>query len=108
MSNADAAKDVTQGVFMALAEKAPQLAKHPALCGWLHCTVRNLAAKTVRCEQRRQTREQRAAIMSETHSNQTESAWEQVIPHLDAALGALSPSDRDAILLRFFEKKSTL
>src|SRR4029434_10974528 len=32
--------------------------------------------------------------------------WEHIAPHLDAALGELSESDRDALLLRYFERKS--
>ena len=32
--------------------------------------------------------------------------WEHIAPHLDAALGELSEPDRDAVLLRYFERKS--
>jgi cell division protein FtsB len=32
--------------------------------------------------------------------------WEHIAPQLDAALGALSEADRDALLLRYFECKS--
>src|SRR5205085_9271559 len=32
--------------------------------------------------------------------------WEQIEPHLDAALGELSDADRDAVVLRYFHKKS--
>jgi len=106
VADAHAAQDVTQGVFLALAAKAPQLAKHPVLCGWLHCTVRNLAAKSIRCELRRQAREQQAAIMNQSLSNETEWACEQIVPHLDAALGELKARDREAVMLRYFEKKS--
>ena len=33
-------------------------------------------------------------------------AWECIAPLLDAALGELNESDRDALLLRYFERKS--
>jgi len=33
-------------------------------------------------------------------------AWEQIVPHLDAALGELKARDREAVMLRYFEKKS--
>src|ERR1044071_8561545 len=57
------AEDVTQGVFVALAQNARQLISHPVLSGWLHRTTQNLAANAVRTNIRRQTREQEAAAM---------------------------------------------
>ena len=100
------AEDVTQGVFVALAKSAPQLLNRATLSGWLHQTARNIAAQTVRTIERRRTREQEAAIMYQLFSSQTEASWEQLAPYLDAALGELSETDRDAVLLRYFEKKS--
>jgi RNA polymerase sigma factor (sigma-70 family) len=100
------AEDVTQGVFVALAQNARQLTQHPVLSGWLHRTTQNLAANAVRTNVRRQTREQEAAAMNELLSAGSDVSWEQIAPHLDAALGELSEPDRDAVLLRYFEKKS--
>ena len=54
------AEDVTQGVFVALAQNASKLTHHPVLSGWLHRTTQNLAANAVRTNVRRQTREQEA------------------------------------------------
>jgi RNA polymerase sigma factor (sigma-70 family) len=101
-----AAKDVTQGVFVALAGDASKLTRHPVLAGWLHCTARNLASKTIRAAVRRQNHEQEAAAMNELLASTPETTWEHIAPHLDAALGELSDADRDAVLLRYFEKKS--
>lgn len=50
------AKDVTQGVFVALAGNAGKLGNHPVLSGWLHRTARNIAAKAIRTEMRRRDR----------------------------------------------------
>ena len=100
------AKDVTQGVFVALAQNARQLAHHPVLSGWLHRTTQNLAANVVRTNVRRQTREQEAVVMNELLAAEPDANWEHIAPHLDAALGALSEPDRDAVLLRYFERKS--
>ena len=100
------AEDVTQGVFVALAQNARQLTHHPVLSGWLHRTTQNLAANAVRTNVRRQTREQEAAAMNELLSTGSDASWEHIAPHLDAALGELSEPDRDAVLLRYFEKKS--
>ena len=44
--------------------------------------------------------------MNELLSAEPEAAWEHIAPHLDAALGELSEPDRDALLLRYFERKS--
>jgi len=100
------AEDVTQGVFVALSENAGRLASHPVLSGWLHCTARNLAAKTIRSDARRRVREQEAATMNELLSAEPDAFWESISPHLDAALGELNDSDREALMLRYFEKKS--
>src|SRR5439155_3638468 len=101
--DAPLAEDVTQGVFVALAQNARPLADHPALPGWLHCTAQNLAAKAVRSDVRRRAREQEAATMKELLSAEPEAAWEHIAPHLDAALGELVEADRYALLLRFFK-----
>src|SRR5437868_15177003 len=59
------AEDVTQAVFMALAQNAQRLTEHPLLSGWLHRTTQNLAAKTIRSDVRRRAREEEAAAMNE-------------------------------------------
>jgi RNA polymerase sigma factor (sigma-70 family) len=102
--DAHLAADVTQDVFVALAQNAGQLTKHPVLSGWLHRTTRNIAANTVRSEVRRRAREQEAAAMNELQPS--EATWEIIAPYLDEALGELAEEDRDAVLLRYFERKS--
>jgi RNA polymerase sigma factor (sigma-70 family) len=97
------AKDVSQGVFVALAKDAGKLTNHPVLSGWLHRTARNIAAQTVRTDVRRRHREEEAAAMNEFP--ETDALWEEISPLLDAALADLSEPDRDAILLRYFENK---
>ena len=103
VGDAHAAKDVTQGVFVALAQNARQLTDRPALAGWLHCTARNLAGKAVRADVRRRAREKEAAVMNELLSANPDTDWEHIAPHLDEALGELSEPDRDAVLLRYFK-----
>lgn len=100
------AEDVTQAVFVALARSAPQLVNRPVLSGWLHRTAQNLAANAVRSDVRRRAREQEAAAMNELLSNESDAPWQNIAPHLDDALGELSEADRDALLLRYFERKS--
>ena len=100
------AEDVTQAVFVALAQNAAQLAEHPVLYAWLHRAARNVGAQTVRAEVRRRSRELQAATMNEMPCASMEPSWVQLAPHLDSALAELDNVDRDAILLRYFEGKS--
>src|SRR5215831_6103702 len=103
---AHSAQDVTQAVFMELAQHSARLKHHPVLSAWLHTTARNLAAKNVRAAVRRQKHEQDAAAMNELLSTAPDASWEEIAPHLDLALGELSNSDRQLVLLRYFQKKS--
>ena len=98
------ARDVTQSVFMAFARSAPRLLGRPTLGGWLYTTTRYLSAKAVRSHRRWRHREQEAQamrIIDETGA--AEPNWEQLRPVLDAAMHQLSASDREAVLLRYFE-----
>src|SRR3989442_291478 len=104
--DAQHAEDVTQSVFVALAQHARQLTDHAVLSGWLHRTTQNLAANAVRSDVRRRAREQEAATMNELLSAEPDAIWDHIAPHLDEALGELNEGDRDAVLLRYFERKS--
>ena len=106
MSDRALAEDVTQAAFLALAQNARRLTRHPVLSGWLHQTARNIAANTVRSDVRRRVREQEAAAMSEMLAAEPEVPWDQIAPHLDAGLGELNDHERDALLLRYFEGKT--
>lgn len=106
--DAHLAEDVTQATFIALAQNAGKLARRSILSGWLHRTAQNIAANTVRSEVRRRARESRyiGAAMSETNATESATLWDQIAPQLDAALAALNDADRDALMLRYFERKS--
>lgn len=73
------------------------------LGGWLHRHTGFVAANMVRSEQRRQIREQEASQMNAT-DNSSDSLWQQLAPVLDDSIESLDPSDRQVILLRFFER----
>ena len=98
------AQDVTQTVFLDLARKPGSVPQDAVLAGWLYRHAWFTAAKMVRTERRRQTREQTAMEMRALDDN-TGSPWEQIAPHLDEGLNQLSAADRDAIVLRFFKKQ---
>ncbi len=103
LGDVDAAKDVSQNVFVALAQNSRNLSDRPVLAGWLHHTARNLAVKSIRSETRRRTHEQKAAIMNEILSGEGNVNWDDISPYLDEALAELGDSDRDALLLRYFK-----
>ena len=103
--NPAAAKEITQAVFVILAQKANGLLRHTALSGWLYQATRLTAANFLRTEIRRARREQEAYMQS--LPNQTEpEVWPQIMPLLEDAMGRLGEKDRDTLALRFFEGKS--
>ncbi len=103
--NATLAQDVTQSVFTDLARKAPRLTRHISLTGWLYTSTRYSAAKARRAEARRLAREQQAHAMNQLLQPTTpDPTWEELRPVLDEAMHALNAADREAVLLRFFER----
>jgi RNA polymerase sigma factor (sigma-70 family) len=99
------AEDVTQTVFIVLARRAGQVARHPGLSGWLLQTTRYAANAHIRSAVRRARREQEAAMQSELNKS-TPAVWSQLEPHLDEALASLGTGDRAVVALRYFENKS--
>ncbi len=98
------AEDVTQQVFVLLAQKASRLGRGTILSAWLYRAARNLAYETLRRERRREHREQIAA--AEMNQSGSSSSWPAVKPFLDEAMAKLSSADHDAVVLRYFENKS--
>src|ERR1019366_5693776 len=99
------AEEITQAVFIILARKAGTLGPKTILSGWLYQTARLTAANVVKGETRRQHREQEAYMQSSL-TEPDAAAWQQLAPHLDEAMGRLGETDRNAIVLRFFENKT--
>lgn len=101
------AQDVAQVVFTALARKAENASRRPALVGWLYVTTRMAAAQTVRNERRWKARSLNVDTMDDSQGNASTSMnWERVRPLLDTAMCELRDSDREAILMRFFKGRA--
>jgi RNA polymerase sigma factor (sigma-70 family) len=98
------AEDISQTVFTDLAQKARTLSSEVMLGGWLHRHTCYVAAKALRTERRRQTRERLSVEMNEL-SQSAEVNLAMVAPILDEAINELGDEDRKAILLRFFETR---
>jgi RNA polymerase sigma factor (sigma-70 family) len=98
------AQDVAQTVFRDLAGKAAVLSTRETLTGWLYTSTHFAAAKAVRTERRRCAREQEACAMHDSlNAPSPEPDWERLSPVLDEAMHELKASERDVILMRYFE-----
>jgi len=103
--NPSHAEEITQAVFVILMQKAKSLGPKTILSGWLYQTARLTAANFLRSEIRRQQREQEVYMQS-TLTGSDAAPWEHIAPLLDEAMGRLGQTDRNAIVLRFFENKT--
>jgi RNA polymerase sigma factor (sigma-70 family) len=105
-ANPHHAEEITQAVFIVLARRAGSLGPNTVLSGWLYTAARLTAANFQRSEIRRSRREQEAFMQSTLEETQHEALWHELSPLLDSAMARLKPSDRDALVLRYFDNKS--
>lgn len=104
--DAHRAQDIAQTVFTNLARKASSLARQPVLAGWLYRSAQFASSDAMRTEWRRQVREHEAHTMNEILSEDRSAGdWDKLRPDLDQVLSELDESDRDALVLRFFDDR---
>jgi RNA polymerase sigma factor (sigma-70 family) len=109
VGDAALAEDVTQSVFVLLTRRAADLGPGVQLRGWLFNTLRFVAREAQRKQGRRRRHEAQVALQCDAaeHDNGIdESAWRQMSPLLDEAVASLRETDRQAVLLRFYEGKN--
>ena len=97
----DHAEDIAQQVFAILARKASSLGDLRSLSAWLH----RVTLLQCRAAVRRRIRDRRnqEAAMETLRIADARDPLADALPHLDAAIGDLSDSDRELILLRYSE-----
>jgi len=111
LRDASLAEDVTQVVFLILAQKAKQLREGTILTGWLYRTARFACNNARQQEARRQKYEQHvvAEMMEElphTFAPSADAVWQGIDPLLHEALDCLNTAERHAVLLRYFDGRT--
>jgi RNA polymerase sigma factor (sigma-70 family) len=109
--DAHLAEDVTQAVFIVLAQKPKSVPTDRPISAWLLKVTRYCAANARRMKQHRETHERKAGEMARNQNENStsqadENENEELAPLLDEGLSKLRPADRDALLLKYFEQKS--
>jgi RNA polymerase sigma factor (sigma-70 family) len=100
------ARDVAQAVFVLLSRKAARLRGHPQIAGWLFKATRYSASNAMKQLARRRRHEREAWEMKKQLASGEEANWEEMWPALDEAVRELTSSDRDTVLLRFYQGQS--
>lgn len=98
--NLEAAKDVAQTVFVSLARRASLLTGHRKLAGWLYQAASYTGARMWDAERRRIQRHEQSALHEAR--NEVDLRWEE----LERALQSLSPSERQILVLHYFQERS--
>ena len=106
VGDAELAGDITQAVFLLLAEKAHTLSPNTILSAWLFRTAIFSCRNVMKTENRRRHYERKAAEEMMRAEEGPQSEWRTIEPRLDSAIATLSESDRDILMLRYADDMS--
>lgn len=101
----DLADEVTQAAFILLMRKAHRLPRATVVAAWLYKATRYTALNARRAQTRRRRHETKAAHMAHATHTPTQ-PWIRVEPLLDEAIARLNANDRNAVVLRYLERRS--
>ena len=103
--NSILAEEITQEVFITLAQKIGTIRETHKLSGWLHRTTLYLAANAIRKESRR--RNSMKAYLNEASRSEgvpvEDEKWQRALPVLDEVIDQLPSRDREAVMMRFYD-----
>jgi RNA polymerase sigma factor (sigma-70 family) len=102
----DLAADVTQAALIALALDR-KIHARAVISAWLFQAMRFAASKALRSEGRRKRHEFAARqLRRKAREFVMKSDWDEIAPLLEDAVARLGKKDREAILMRFYERRS--
>ncbi len=107
-ANPAEAEDVTQAVFLLLAQKAGRIRqKHgAALAGWLYRATAFACANLRKMQHRRRKHERKAGMNRAQRDIVTEKEHQDLAALLDQGLLRLAEKQRQAVLLRYLENRT--
>lgn len=96
--NTHDAEDASQECFLSLARRAGTI--RSSLPGWLHATARHASLEIA---MKAQKRTQREASVPAVRKNVQEPTWEELEPHIDAAVQNLPEELQSPLVLHYFQ-----
>lgn len=99
------AENATQMVFARLAGAPPVVTTESELLGWLHHTSLHVALDLSQPESCRINADRTAASL-DTGIAERDPRWTELAPQLDEAIENLSPTERQAVLMKYFQDNS--
>lgn len=100
------AEDATQLVFLLLARKATGLGRNVSISGWLFKSALWISRDLSRNERRRIERDAKAVSMLIDSEEQADVHKRTIDPLINEGLCCLTDSDREAVLMRYFDDLS--